>query len=311
MTGEKTAKVRQGLVDASAQHGLVCRKEALKFLTRRQLEYRLETGQWVKVFPNVYRIEGAPQTWRQRVEALSLWLGSKGALSHRTAAALHGFPGFADAEPLEATVTKVHRRTPAGTRLMHITTFGTKDLGDVDGLSVTNPTTTLVDLAPLLDVPELRAAVDHALRHKQTTLEKLRAAYERAEHRRGRATLGQVLHELEGGDGPSESQLEQLGYEVIESAGLPRPVKQRAVYVGKRFRRLDLCYVAQRVVIELDGYAHHSGVDSFEDDRDRNNKLTAQGFLVLHWTWSALHQRPEELLLELLGVLERRASAAR
>lgn len=54
------------------------------------------------------------------------------------------------------------------------------------------------------------------------------------------------------------------------------------------------------------GYEHHSGVEEFEAGRERNNLLTAAGFFVLHWTWRALHDRPMELLNQLLATLNAR-----
>ena len=94
----------QGMIRAAESQGLVSRAEALRFLSKRQLRSRLETGAWVRVFPSIFRHAGAPVSWRQSVEALLLWAGTKAALSHKTAAALHGFEGFEEG-PLEVTTT--------------------------------------------------------------------------------------------------------------------------------------------------------------------------------------------------------------
>ena len=115
-----------------------------------------------------------------------------------------------------------------------------------------------------------------------------------------------LLHELKGVGGPTESQLEALALDLIAAAGLPRPEVQRAVVAGAARRRLDLLFKNQGVVIETDGSATHAGIDSFEDDRARNNSLIAGGLRVLHWTWAALHDRPEELIAELYVALNLR-----
>ena len=57
------------------------------------------------------------------------------------------------------------------------------------------------------------------------------------------------------------------------------------------------------MVIEADGYAWHATVDAFERDRQRRNELTLRGLQTLQWTWSALRERPEELLIELATLL--------
>lgn len=41
----------------------------------------------------------------------------------------------------------------------------------------------------------------------------------------------------------------------------------------------------------------------YEDERLRNNSLVAGGLRVLHWTWQALNDRPEELIAELSAAL--------
>jgi very-short-patch-repair endonuclease len=99
--------------------------------------------------------------------------------------------------------------------------------------------------------------------------------------------------------------LEEQALELIEAAGLPRPTKQKKVRADKA-RRLDLCFVEQKVVVEVDGYAFHSGVDRFEDDRSRDNALLARGYLVLHWTATSMSERGDALVEELSAILKRR-----
>lgn len=276
---------------AGEQFGVVTRAQALEFMSVRQLEYRLRTKQWVRVFPQVFRVEGAPTDWRQSLTALTLWAGRKSALSHRTAAALHGFTRF-EAGPLDLTVIR-HRRAPAGVTLFQADGLVKKDLTDVDGFTVTSVARTLVDLAADSERSVLRDTVDQALREKKTTLEALAATMKRSKHRQGMTELRALVHELSGGDGPTESEAETLALELMEQANLPKPERQRVVAVKGQFRRLDLLFRAQRVVVEVDGYAYHSGVSNFEDDRERNNSLVARGLVVLHWTWEAMQTRPE------------------
>lgn len=294
----------ESLALAGQQFGVISRAEALHFLTLPQLAYRLRVGSWVQVFPRVYRVAGAPKTWRQTLEALSRWAGKGSALSHRTAAALHGLSRF-EPGPLEVTMTR-QRRVPQGVRVHPVGALPAKDIAEVDELRATSATRTLLDLSAATDLPTLRATLDEALRRKLTTLERLNAAVARSKNRPGMPDLRKLLHEFAGGDGPTQSELEALVFEVIDSCGLPKPKKQRAVRVGSKVRRVDFSFVKEGVIIEADGYAHHATLESFEDDRARNNSLTAKGFRVLHWTWQALRDRPEELVLELLATLNAR-----
>ncbi|MDP2273999.1 MAG: hypothetical protein Q8N23_35575 [Archangium sp.] len=168
---------------------------------------------------------------------------------------------------------------------------------------MTSATRTLIDLAALHDSYTLRAAIDQGLREKKTTVEKLLAAVARSANRVGVICMRGALREFSGEGGPTESELERRSLELIEAAGLHRPKVQWGLVVGRKQRRLDLFFEAQGVVVEVDGYAWHSGVDSFEDDRVRSNSLTLANIRVLHWTWQALQERPEELIGELFVAL--------
>lgn len=291
----------KGLVGAGELSGLVTRTAALGFLSAQQLRTRLETGAWVRVLPSIYRVVGAPVTWRQHLEALLLWAGKGAVLSHRTAAALHGFKSFKEG-PLELTCSS-RVRAPEGVCIHPVSAVPACDRVEVDDLRVTNATRTLFDLAATADRFTMHAAIDQALREKKTTLEKLASTANRSKRRPGVINMRELISEFSGENGPSESELERLCLEVIEAAGLPKPRLQWALIAGRKRRRLDLFFQKYGVVVEADGYASHSGVEAFEDDRERNNNLTLLNLRVLHWTWSALHERPEELVAQLYAAL--------
>jgi very-short-patch-repair endonuclease len=290
---------------AAIQYGLLRRSDVLQHVTEDQLHRRLKTRKWAEVVPGVYRVEGAPLDWRAHLKAIAWWLGRDYAFSHETAAALRGFDRFKEG-PLVVSVTRrVNAKAPIVVR--EVKQLAASDLESLDGMRVTNPTRTLLDLSGTVrHDADLRAAVDQALRCKWTTVERLEQALERTIRRPGLCRLRPYVHQLAGGDGPSESELEALVYELLEGSGLPRPVRQRVVKVGHRLRRLDFCFPEWRVIIEADGYAWHSTPKAFEADRRRRNSLVARGFIVLNWTWTALQERPGELIAELASVLTSR-----
>ncbi len=289
------------MVGAAEVAGLVTRSTARTFMSEQGIRTRLETGAWVRVLPSVYRVVGAPVAWRQTLEALLLWAGNGAVLSHRTAAALHGFKSFTEG-PLELTCSS-RVRAPEGVILHHVSAVPACDRTEVDDFTVTNATRTLVDLAATTDEFTLRAALDQALREKKTTLDKLESAVKRSKHRPGVINVRELLRKFNGDDGPTESELERLCLELIELAELPKPRLQWALVAGKKRRRLDLFFDKFGVVVEADGYAFHSGIEAFEDDRERNNGLIVMNLRVLRWTWRALHERPEELVEQLFAAL--------
>lgn len=291
---------------ASTQHGVFSRKQALQCgVSARELSRRCIAKRFVRVFPTVFRVEGSPETYLQRIKALSLWLSSGFAVSHRAAAQLHGFARFRD-EVLEAVCSRNVRKR-AGVSVHRVDALHHKDVASVEGMRVTSATRTILDLAPSLGEHDLRALVDEALRRKWTTLDRLDAAIAKVgELRPNLAPLIALIHEYRGGDGPTESELEARALELIDLAGLPRPVKQRVIRANGRVRRIDFFWPQFGVVLEVDGFAHHASPKSFEDDRRRNNALVLRRLAVLHWTWRGIHDEAERLLLELTHCLTSR-----
>ncbi|MCC6336723.1 MAG: type IV toxin-antitoxin system AbiEi family antitoxin domain-containing protein [Myxococcales bacterium] len=296
--GAETATLRV----AARQYGVIRRDQAEAHgLSGRQIERRVESGQLVRVLPRVYRVEGAPQTWRQQLKAASLWAERDFAVSHRSAAALWGFARFPEGA-LELSLVR-SARLHAPVILHRVDPLSHRELVSIDGFRVTSAARTLLDLGASEPEPDVQACFDEALRRRWVTLERMEAALGGAPRRHGTAFLRRLVHEYLGGDGPTESELEARVMELLDTAGLPRAERQRVVRVGGRLRRLDFLVPGTPIVIEADGYAVHASLGSFEKDRARNNALTAHGFRVLHWTWSALHERPDELLQELLLTL--------
>jgi very-short-patch-repair endonuclease len=62
------------------------------------------------------------------------------------------------------------------------------------------------------------------------------------------------------------------------------------------------------VVVEVDGRANHSSKVDWEHDLTRRNRITAQGYAVIHATRDRAKNHPEEFLAE---VQRARAGQAR
>ena len=294
---------------AARQNGVVARAQVLaEGMTARQIDRRREKRLWASVLPGVYRIEGSPPTWVQQVHAAALWVGDTGVLCHRTAATLWGLPRFAEGGPIHVSQRGY---LPAPDRVVtHQTELAPRDIVWHQGLRVTSLSRTLLDLAATEEPGDFRAAVDFALSRKRLSLDEFRALVIRSKGRRGVRLLRSMLRVFEGGDGPTESELEARVMDLIDAEGLPRPRRQSSLRVAGRWRRLDFRFPGTNVVIEADGFAWHANPISFEKDRERANALAARGFVVLHWTWQALEHRPGVLVIELQRALERSRSRA-
>lgn len=290
---------------ACRQDGVVERRQAVSAgLSAWRVAARTRTGEWERLAPRVYRVAGAPRTWEQRLRALALWAGNGSVFSHTTAAALWGFTRFRARHELHLTLRHSGRSPDDDVRL-HEAALDARDVTSLRGFRVTSVSRTLLDLAATrsIDRRDVRSAADEALANQWTTAERIDTFAARHVGRRGVRLIRSLVTAYLGGQGPCESELESRVLELLEDRGFPQATRQRSIVIGGRLRRLDFCFPGTKVVIEADGYAHHSSPAAFEKDRARLSQLTARGFRVLQWTWKALHQRPDQLAAELRQAL--------
>ena len=104
--------------------------------------------------------------------------------------------------------------------------------------------------------------------------------------------------------GFTRSEAERRAVDLIRRAGLPSPETNQRV----EGYEVDLVWRNQRLIVEIDGYAFHSMRRSFEEDRRRDQQLTARGWRVIRITWWQLTNEPEEVAVTISRVLEPRAA---
>ncbi len=240
----------------------------------------------------VYRMAGAPETWEQRLLASCLAAGPEARASFRSAAALHGFDGFARAG-LEITHFGARPSPLPGVVIHESNVFDARHVVRVTDVPVTSVARTLCDLtAVVARRGVVERAVDEALRRKTVRLDDLVETAERLEGRgRHRCTvMREILDRRRPGYDPGESHPERRIADLLIRAGLPEPTMQHPVEInGKRYR-IDLCYPDALLAIEFDSWQFHSGRRSFDEDRARANELVLLGFAVLQFTSKSSNQ---------------------
>ena len=80
-------------------------------------------------------------------------------------------------------------------------------------------------------------------------------------------------------------------------------VRFRSLSGGSRRGGERLCVRAQRLVVEIDGYAFHSSRRSFERDRERDARLVGAGWRVIRITWRQIEQEPVAVAATLAAAL--------
>jgi hypothetical protein len=287
---------------ARTQYGLITWAQLVALgMANSSIARLVERGALVRVHPTVYRTAGAPVTWHQRQLAAVLAAGPQSGASHRAGARL--WDAYDGEPPVEIAVPRrqsiqlegvvVHRtRDPIRLHLRH-------------GIPVTTPMRVVVDLGAVVSAAVVEAVLDRmevARLVTTATVEWELAAVARP-GRRGTGPLREVLDRRALLEVPPDGMLEPRFARLCKAAGLPTPVFQHRV--GRY--EIDFAYPRLRLAIEVDGYGPHASRRAFQDDRDRQNRLVAQGWTVLRFTWADVVRRPghvARLILEAIGQLQ-------
>jgi hypothetical protein len=281
------------------QFGAIARKQARSAgLTERQIEHRVATGEWVTLFPGVYRAAVVPSSLRQRAMAAALWSAPDGLVSHLTAAELWSFDRVR-ADALHVTLPR-SRRLKSRKLVVHRTgDLLPADVSRIGPLPITSPLRTAIDLTAMLEPDDLEIAIEAALRRRLFSTGQLRWRAEAllGTGRPGSSALRALL--ASPGLGRSESAPEVELARLLERAGFDRPVRQYEVRAHGRFvARVDLAYPAHRAAIEYDSDRWHTGSGRRRADAARRNRLRALGWTVVEVTQDQLRD-PDELFATL------------
>jgi predicted transcriptional regulator of viral defense system len=132
---------------AARQHGVVNRRQLLDAgVSDKAMERRLRSGHLVRLHRGVYAVGHAQLRPEGRWLAAVLAAGPGAALSHRSAAALHGVRDGDGA----IDVTTTRRATVRGVVIHRTTVLAAQDVTTRRGVPITTLPRTLVDLAGIL-----------------------------------------------------------------------------------------------------------------------------------------------------------------
>jgi very-short-patch-repair endonuclease len=280
---------------ASRQQGVVARRQLLHAgVSGRAIEHRVERGRLVRLHRGVYRV--GPITGRYHREmAAVLACGDGASLSHDTAAAILDLGREPQREaPIHVTGPRNLRGPRSGVRLHRVTRLEVDEIERRHGLPLTTPARTLLDLASCRGPEQVELALARAERRKLVTVEALELLLARYPGRAGTALLRRVLGQA---DGPAltRSKAERMFLALIRRCRAPRP----RTNVDVRGYQVDFLWPEYGLIVEIDGFAFHSGRSPFEDDRARDSIIAGEGLRVVRFTWRRLVNDREALLLEL------------
>jgi predicted transcriptional regulator of viral defense system len=270
-------------VVASRQHGVISRAQLVEFgLGPGAIKHRISLGRLHPLHRGVYTVGHRALRREAWWLAAVLAAGPGAALSYRSAAELWGMRNGSRAR-VEVSVPR-HRRSTARIEV-HVVEMRPDEITVHDGIPVTTPARTLLDLAAVVSPQHLKAAFEEAEVRRLTSPTSLDALVARHQKRRGTATIKRILQEHhDRGQSIPTSILERRFLALLDAHGLPRPEINHLSDNGE----LDATWHEQRLVVECDSFATHGTREAFERDRAKDRALQAAGWRVIRVTWRQL-----------------------
>lgn len=261
-----------------------CAQARAAGISRRRLDDAVGLRAVRRVLHGVYVEATLDDTPLLRAQAARLVVSPHAVLCDRTAAwvlgvEVHDYRELDVIPPIESYVLRGHDPTDrpecaGGTR-----DLWPEDWTEIDGVRVTTPIRTAMDLGCKLGRRQAIGAIDALMRSYGFTVEDMVRMLPRYRRRRGVRRLRTIVAL---GDPRSESRAESWVRLEIVDHGLPLPTLQFWVVIdGVPTYRLDLAYPHARVAVEYDGEDFHTTPEQRERDRRRREHLRELGWTVI------------------------------
>ncbi len=273
------------------QSGVLTRAQALSLgCTDGRIQAHLRAGRWQRVHHRVYCTTTGELTRTQQLWAALLYVGDGAALSHWTAAELHGITERVE-RVIHITIPADRRiASTAGLRLHRSRSLDDSQVQGGQLLRRTRVERTALDLLQTArTVDQAFALVADACQRRLTTSQRLSAALAARPKTRWRAVVGPALEEIGAG---SHSLLERKFVVLNLRHGLPHSQRQLQLRNDRVNRWLDCDYAPVPVRVELDGrLGHERGLERWRD-MGRDNAAALADRTVLRYGWADVTGRP-------------------
>lgn len=287
----------------------ITRAEAIdQGFTDRQLAYLIRTGMLHRVRPGEFALPGEWASARRHQQHRELVLRtvervtSPQVYSHFAAAALWGIRIWGSwPTSVDVLVDRANGGRSSGRLRRNALGFEGREVVELEGVLVTSPAQTVVDLCRRLPFVEGVVVADSALgtafgRARLTTPEELIARLGAAGRGRG---VGRARAAVAESDGRAESPPETVSRIGSLVLGFPRPEPQREFVTANGARRVDLWWDGFGLGGECDGQAKYSDPEYLRgrtpQEVFRAEKLRDRELLALPGVRGITHWDPADL----------------
>ena len=305
MGSKSQTRNRQAWRLAGEQHGVVARRQLLDLgFGARSIEHRIKQGRLHLIMPGIYAVGWPRLTRERRWIAAVLAGGESAALSHRSAAALWGIATEARSR-IDLSVRRATGVRRPGLRVHRRPTLRPEDIVQRNGIPVTAPVRTLLDLATELSPIRVERAVNEADKRDLVDPEALRSRLDDHGGEPGVRPLRELLdkHTFR----LSDSDLEIFFRPIAAKAGLPSPLSKQIVNGWE----VDFFWPDMGLVIETDGLRYHRTASTQTKDARRNRAHALAGMMPLRFTHYEIRHEPSRVrdaLRRVRPVLHKRVS---
>jgi very-short-patch-repair endonuclease len=303
MTREKLRRDTEQLWSlARLQHGVVTRGQLLECgYGSEAIKHRIAKGRLHRLWRGVYAV-GRPEVGQKgQWMAAVLSCGPHALLGHGNAAVLWGL--MQTATGIDVVVPEgVYRRRPR-IRVHRRSGLGAEHRREVAGIPVTDPVSTLVDLASCGPDWKLERAINEADRLDLVDPETLRVTIDLLPPRPGLARLRRLL----GGQPLTDTGLERRFLAIVRLAGMPAPETQAWL----NGYRVDFYWPHLGLVVEADGWRYHRTAAEQATDSRRDQAHMTAGLTTLRFAEEQIRDEPDEVrrtLATIAGQLDNAAS---
>jgi hypothetical protein len=261
-------------------------------LSARAIAVRVAQGRLSRMHQGVYAVGPGRLQLEGRFLAAVKACRPRAVLSHFSAAALWGLVEWDGRHP-EVTIRDTTPRSHPGIRVHRTRVLDARDVRRHNGIPVTSPARTALDVCAQLRFRPARRAVRQGLSLRRFSVADLIEILERQGKRPGASRLRKIVAT---GVVPTRTMLEDAVLDLIDAAGLERPDVNVPLTLDGRRVIPDFRWPEMRLVVEADSRTWHDNQIARQDDAERQALLEAHGERVIRITWrQAIDRRAESI----------------